>query len=216
MNLRKIIAGTILTSLVFTGTALAANHKETSKMSFRLPPGMFALDQKKIDVTGDKKTDIVTLYGKKQSIKDVYSSDLLLVVENGATKKIVSIPVNGGGYEAKLRIQDLTLDKVADIMISADTGGSGGYTEHHFYTMKNGNAQQLADPGLDRNNQGLFGQGIISIEPIEQNHNGTYVLQITERIVGQVNADTRAYVISTWKYNNGKWEVISAKTELPK
>ncbi|MED4780111.1 hypothetical protein [Brevibacillus choshinensis] len=215
MSFKKIIAGTILTSVVLSGTALAANHPAATKNSFKLPANMYKLEQKTADVTGDKKAEIITLYGQKEKSSDIYNEKLLLVIENPVTKQVTSLPLHDDGYSPKLLLHDLTFDNVADIMVTADTGGSGGYTNSNIYTLKNGNTIELPLPGLQQGKVGLLDGAFIKLQPIDLNKNGSYILQGVERVVGDSNADTVAFVTSNWKWNNGKWEVFNVKVERP-
>ncbi|KQL46766.1 hypothetical protein AN963_17825 [Brevibacillus choshinensis] len=120
MSFKNIIAGTLLTSVVLSGTALAVNHPAATKNSFKLPANMYKLEQKTADVTGDKKAEIITLYGQKEKSSDIYNQKLLLVIENPVTKQVTSLPLHDDGYSPKLLLHDLTFDNVADIMVTAE------------------------------------------------------------------------------------------------
>ena len=150
----KIVTGTVLTSVLFTGQALAATNTSSSSLA---PKGMQLLSQKTADVTGDNKADTVYLYGKKADKNSPYVSDLTIKVTDGSTKKTITIDVKDGGYEPKLSLQDFTYDKAKEIMVTADTGGSGGYQTNRIYTIKGQKAQQLSLPGLDKDKEGVVG-----------------------------------------------------------
>ncbi|MED1821913.1 hypothetical protein [Brevibacillus agri] len=60
-NWNKIVTGTLLTSVLFTGQALTADAASTGSATKDLQ----ALAEKTADVTGDKKADTITLYGKR-------------------------------------------------------------------------------------------------------------------------------------------------------
>lgn len=206
----KIVTGTVLTSVLFTGQALAATNTSSSSLA---PKGMQLLSQKTADVTGDNKADTVYLYGKKADKNSPYVSDLTIKVTDGSTKKTMTIDVKDGGYEPKLSLQDFTYDKAKEIMVTADTGGSGGYQANHIYTIKGQKAQQLSLPGLDKDKEGVVGGGFVQLKPIDLNKNGIYVLEGTERLTGDYNADVRGYLKSKWKWNKTKWELMSAHFE---
>ncbi|MGG3509008.1 hypothetical protein ABES58_26570 [Paenibacillus lautus] len=207
MYFKKILASTIMASLVLSGTAMAA-----SKDSFKLPANMHKLTQKQIDVTGDKKADVITLYGQKEKASDIYNEELLLVIKNSKTKQITSISLHDGGYSPKLLLQDLTHDKVSDIMVTADTGGSGGYISSHIYTLKNGKPTELPLPGFSKGKTGLLGTGFIKLKPVALNKSGFYALQGVERD-GTNSEDTTSYVTSNWKWNKGGWKLLGEKIE---
>lgn len=208
-NWNKIVTGTVLTSVLFTGQALA----QTPASNSSAPKGMQLLSQKSGDVTGDNKADTVILYGKKADKNSPYVSDFTIKVTDGSTKKTITIDVKDGGYKPTLSLQDFTYDKAKEIMITADTGGSGGYTTTHIYTIKGQKAQQISLPGLDKNMEGVVGNGFVELKPIDLNKNGIYVLEGTERLTGDYNADVRGYLQSKWKWNQSKWELMSAHFE---
>lgn len=101
-------------------------------------------------------------------------------------------------------------------MVTANTGGSGGYTIQHIYTVQNGKAEKLSLPGLDKDKQGIVGDGFVELKPIDNNKNGLYVLEGTERLTGDYNADVRGYLKSKWKWSQSKWELMSAHFEPTK
>ncbi|WP_313636593.1 hypothetical protein [Paenibacillus sp.] len=210
MNIKKVLTSTMIASLVLSGTAMAASNN-----SFKLPSNMHKLVQKQVDVTGDKKADVITLYGHKEKKSDVYNDDLLLVIQNSKTKKTTSVSLNDGGYSPELLIQDLNNDKVADIMVNADTGGSGGYITSHIYTLKNNKPSEISLPGIAKGKIGVEGNGFIKLKPIVLNKKDTHGLQGVER-VGTTASDTTSYVTSNWKWNKGKWELIGKKITKPK
>ncbi|MGN7470831.1 hypothetical protein [Brevibacillus sp. SAFN-007a] len=210
-NWNKIVTGTLLTSVLFTGQALTADAASTGSATKDLQ----VLAEKTADVTGDNKADTITLYGKKEK-NSPYVSALTVNVTDGRTKKSFTIDVKDGGYEPKLSVQDFTYDKKGEIMVSANTGGSGGYTTQHIYTVKNGKAEKLSLPGLDKDKQGIVGGGFVELKPIDENKNGLYVLEGTERLTGDYNADVRGYLRSKWKWSQNKWELMSAHFEPTK
>jgi hypothetical protein len=54
-----------------------------------------------------------------------------------------------------------------------------------------------------------FTAGIISLNPIDSDNNGTYELVTIQRLAGIANADTVGYVTAMWKYERGKLVVKS-------
>lgn len=210
MNFKTVLTSTMIASLALSGTAMAASNN-----SFKLPSNMHKLVQKQVDVTGDKKADVITLYGQKEKASDIYNEELLLVINDGKSKKTSSISLHDGGYSPQLLVPDLTSDKVADIMVTADDGGSGGYKTSHIYTLKNNKPVELPQPGLAKGKIGVQGNAFIQLKPIALNKKGAYTLQGVER-VGTTASDTIAYVTSDWKWNQGKWELFNVKIEQPK
>lgn len=207
-HLNKLVTGTVLTSVLVTGGfALSADANNTTSMK-----GLQEISKKTSDVTGDKTADTVALYGKKEK-NSPFVSNLTIKVTDGKTKKSTNIDVKDNGYEPTLSVQDFTYDKKGEIMVTANTGGSGGYTTNHIYTLKDGKAKELSLPGLDKDKAGVVGADFVELKPIDLNNNGLYVLQGTERLVGDYNADVRGYLKSKWKWNQSKWELMSAQFE---
>ncbi|MFS0918075.1 hypothetical protein [Brevibacillus sp. 179-C 1.1 NHS] len=208
-HLNKLVTGTVLTSVLFTGgyalTADASNTSATTK-------GLQEITKKTADVTGDKSADTIVLYGKKEK-NSPFVKDLTIKVTDGKTKKSLNIDVKEDGYEPKLSVQDFTYDKKGEIMVTASTGGSGGYTTNQIFTVKDGKAKDLSLPGLDKDKSGVVGGGFVELKPIDLNKNGLYVLEGTERLTGDYNADVRGYLKSKWKWNQSKWELMSANFE---
>jgi hypothetical protein len=207
-NLNKIVTGTALTSMLFTGFALTADASYTSTPAKDLQE----LTKKVADVTGDKSADTVALYGKKEK-NSPFVNQLTIKVTDGKTKKSFNIDVKDNGYEPTLSVQDFTYDKKGEIMVTANTGGSGGYTTNHIYTIKDGKAKELSLPGLDIDKAGVVGADFVELKPIDLNNNGLHVLEGTERLVGDSNVDVRGYLKSKWKWNQTKWELMSAQFE---
>ncbi|MCJ8012188.1 VCBS repeat-containing protein [Paenibacillus sp. KQZ6P-2] len=212
MNIKKVLTSTMIASLVLSGSAMAASNN--SNNSFKLPSNMYKLAQKQVDVTGDKKADVITLYGHKEKASDAYNDELLLVINNGKTKKTTSIPLHDGGYSPVLLVPDLNNDKVADIMVTADTGGTGGYITSHIYTLINSKPVEFPQPGLAKGKVGVQGNGFIQLKPVALNNKGAYALQGVER-VGTTQADTTSYVTSNWKWIKGKWQLNGKKVTKP-
>lgn len=209
MNFKKVLTSTMIASLVISGTAMAASNN-----SFKLPSNMHKLGQKKVDVTGDKKADIITLYGQKEKASDTYNDELMLVIQDGKSKKTTSISLHDGGYAPQLLVLDLNRDKVADIMVTAGTGGSGGYITSHIYTLKNNKPAELPQPGLTKGKIGVQGNAFIQLKPVALDKKGAYALQGVER-VGTTASDTTSYVTSTWRWNKSKWDLIGKKITKP-
>lgn len=209
MNFKKVLSSTMIASLLISGTAMAASNN-----SFKLPANMHKLVQKQVDVTGDKKADTITLYGQKEKASDTYNEELLLVINNGKTKKTTSFPLHDGGYSPVLLVPDLNNDKVADIMVTADDGGNGGYKTSHIFALKNNKTVELPQPGLAKGKIGVEGNAFIELKPVALNKKGAYGLQGVER-VGTTAGDTTAYVTSTWQWNKSSWKLIDKKVTKP-
>jgi hypothetical protein len=104
------------------------------------------LDWKIADVTGDGILDNVYLYGNIDEQLGNMADNITLIIQDGRSNKKTTIPLkNTAGYNARLFLGDFNKDNIADIMISADTGGSGGYGIFYIYSYRNKNLQELFD-----------------------------------------------------------------------
>lgn len=92
------------------------------------------LDRQYADVTGDRILDQVSLLGRKFSPDTVYYEHLHIEVVDGATRKPAAITLQGGGYNPQMRFCDFNGDRVADIYVSAESGGSAGTSDFYLYT----------------------------------------------------------------------------------
>ena len=104
------------------------------------------LDWKIADVNGDGILDNVYLYGEVDGPPGTYADNITIVIQDGRSSKKTSVPLkNTAGYNARLFLGDFNKDNIADIMVSADTGGSGGYGIFYIYSFKNNVLQELFD-----------------------------------------------------------------------
>lgn len=110
-----------------------------------LDKNTYLLDMKFGDVTGDGIPDKVSLYGNKPAgSTGIYSENITIVIEDGRTNQIKTItPEFSSGYNARLFLGDFTKNKVADIKVSIDSGGSGGYGYFYIYSFKNDNLLEI-------------------------------------------------------------------------
>lgn len=115
-------------------------------MSFHSPytltynrTNLFLLDFKQGDVNGDLIVDNIFLLGEKPyGIESPFTSNIFLLVQSGATGIYYPIiPQNNSGYNPTIFLGDFTGDKVKDILISIDSGGSGGYAFYYIYSFIN-------------------------------------------------------------------------------
>ncbi|PKM86035.1 MAG: spore coat protein [Firmicutes bacterium HGW-Firmicutes-12] len=96
------------------------------------------------DVSGDGVLDIVSLTGEKHETSDIFIKDITLVVTDGKTGQIASTTFsNNAGYNPRLFIGDFTCDGVGEILISIDSGGSGGFGYYYIYSYRNNLLRQL-------------------------------------------------------------------------
>lgn len=97
------------------------------------------------DVTGDRVPDNVYLTGIKTP-DSPFTQNITLVIQDGKTGWFTSVPLSeNAGYNPRLFLGDFTGDGIADILISIDSGGSGGIMYHYIYSFINNTPQLLFD-----------------------------------------------------------------------
>lgn len=110
----------------------------TAKQQLHLADTIYLLDAKTQDVTGDGTNDGILLVGTKGQSEDRYAFDLDLIVRDGQNGNFTAAKLHDlAGYDAKLFVGDFDGDKIADLMITAPSGGSGGITNHRIVTFAN-------------------------------------------------------------------------------
>jgi hypothetical protein len=137
--LRAAVMGMLLSgALSFGGTAEAFTQEVPPPPSQLAPPqsGQGQLIQTRdIDVTGDGKLDMVSLVGLKSDLNSPYYDKLFISVTGQGQAQVV-IPLEGG-YNPKMDFCDFIHDKLPQIYVTSDTGGSGGFTSNYIYSLKN-------------------------------------------------------------------------------
>ncbi len=128
----------IVTALLLAFPAnnlLAANLDQPNSPALQLSTDSYILASATADVTGDGTADSITLTGQKANSRTGYASKMTLVVYDVQTEQSYSLDLGMGGYEGKLFVGDFTGDHIADIFVSAPTGGSGGIVDHRIATF---------------------------------------------------------------------------------
>ncbi|MBM7609700.1 hypothetical protein JOD29_002976 [Lysinibacillus composti] len=107
---------------------------------------MVLLDMKQSDVTGDGIIDNIYLIGSKTNVAQFYIDHITLLIQDGRTNHISTVTFQyNGGYNARLFLGDFSKDHVLDILVSIDSGGSGGYGYYYIYSFKDHILRQLFD-----------------------------------------------------------------------
>ncbi|MFM1654555.1 hypothetical protein ACI7RC_21015 [Brevibacillus sp. B_LB10_24] len=129
----------VLAGSGLAGTGLAASLGQQpiplpdGYQKFNLPNNVYLLDSKRIDVTGNGKPDLVSLIGKKDQ-SGVYWEKLFVTVENDAGNQYF-FASSGGGWNPRMSFCRFTGRNAEDILVSAETGGSGGTSDYYLYTV---------------------------------------------------------------------------------
>ncbi|KAA9027085.1 VCBS repeat-containing protein [Niallia endozanthoxylica] len=107
---------------------------------------MTFLDMKQGDVTGDGIMDKVYLVGRKHDETNIFADHITLIIQDGASNQISTIHLqNNTGYNAKLFLGDFSKDNIFDILVSIDSGGSGGYGIFYIYSFRHNIPRKLFD-----------------------------------------------------------------------
>ncbi|WNR44449.1 hypothetical protein [Paenibacillus roseipurpureus] len=110
------------------------------------PQGQGKLIQtREIDVTGDGQFEVVSLVGWQSDPNTAYFDKLFIAIV-GQNQAQVVIPLPGG-YNPKMDFCDFIHDGMPQIYVTSDTGGSGGYTTNHIYSLKNNVPTAIPMPG---------------------------------------------------------------------
>ena len=75
-----------------------------------------------------------------------FSDNIMLIINDGATHYSYKIQITANaGYNPTVFLGDFTGNKVNDILVSIDSGGSGGFGYYYIFSFLNNKAQKLFD-----------------------------------------------------------------------
>lgn len=105
------------------------------------------LDRKTGDVNGDGIADIVYIYGTRPlGTSSPFIENITLAIQDGRTNYLSIIPLKENrGYNPTIFLGDFTGDRVDDILVSIDSGGSGGFGYFYVYSFLNNTPRKLFD-----------------------------------------------------------------------
>lgn len=87
------------------------------------------------DVNGDNVNDMIYLTGIKTADSPMIQN-IALVIQNGATNSLYSVELKENmGYNPMVTLRDFTGNGIEDILISIETGGSGGIAYYYIYSF---------------------------------------------------------------------------------
>lgn len=112
------------------------------------------IDQVVGDVDGDGKDEEVLLMGSKIVANSNFRGNSYVIVKDIKDGKIKAYirPKTCGGYNSFLTLADVTGDGVANVLITAPTGGSGGMLDIRILDFNNDEAKEIF---TIENNRGL-------------------------------------------------------------
>ncbi|WP_244440901.1 hypothetical protein [Neobacillus jeddahensis] len=100
---------------------------------------------KRGDIDGDGVLDNVLLTAHKTADSPFWQQ-ITLVIQNGRTHQDQQITLpNNGGYNPTLFLGDFTGNKVDDILVVIDSGGSSGSIYAYVFSQMNGQMRQIFD-----------------------------------------------------------------------
>lgn len=132
--------------MCFGGVHLSGNFIEHSYGNNTYSRNIVLLDMKQGDVNGDGFIDNVYLYGNKHDESGTFADQITLVIQDGRSNRISTIALpNNSGYDALLFLGDFSKDNISDILVSIESGGSGGYGFFYIYSFNNNIPRRLFD-----------------------------------------------------------------------
>jgi hypothetical protein len=128
------------------GSFLYRQFQEQTYGNYTYSGNVALLDMKQGDVTGDGIIDYVYLYGRKNVETEIFADHITLVIQDGSSNEISTINLqNNAGYNAKLFLGEFSKDNILDILVSIESGGSGGYGMFYIYSFRNNIPRLLFD-----------------------------------------------------------------------
>ncbi|WP_429848244.1 VCBS repeat-containing protein [Brevibacillus panacihumi] len=166
------------------------DHRDASPLTL--------LDWMQGDVTGDGIVDNIYLYGDTSAGTGNFADDITLVIQDGFSQRRTRVEFpNHAGYNARLFLGDFSKDQVLDILVSIDSGGSGGYGFFYMYSFKNHVLREMFD--VDKYNQAYQFQ--VNYEDYYKVSVGSPRLDVF--FVIDISQKGRDY-LSQYYYENGK------------
>jgi len=133
------------------------------------------------DVNGDGIPDNLYLIGIRTE-SSPFSQNITLLIQDGRTGMLNRIPLSENvGYNPRLFLGDFTGDGIDDILISIDSGGSGGIMYHYIYSFVNNTAKLIFD--FDKYNveyiYDITYKNNYRVEVLSQKNNNKYIIDIS-------------------------------------
>ncbi|WP_204602305.1 VCBS repeat-containing protein [Cohnella boryungensis] len=119
-------------------------YSQFQKHTYAHSRNISVLDMKLGDVNGDGIIDKVYLYGNTSN--GIFADNITLIIQDGHSNQSTTVNLqNNAGYNARLFLGDFSKDNVQDILVSIDSGGSGGYGIFYIYSFKNNILHEMFD-----------------------------------------------------------------------
>jgi len=141
------------------------------------------------DVSGDGIPNNVYLTGKRTP-DSPFIQNITLVIQKGMFSGFTSVQLSeNAGYNPRLFLGDFTGDGVEDILISIDSGGSGGIMYHYIYSFINNTVKLLFDFNAynQKYNYEVMYKDNYKVEVISKENNKKYIIDISNRDTSYLN-----------------------------
>ena len=141
------------------------------------------------DVNGDRIPDNVYLTGIRTP-NSPFIQNITLVIQNGMTGEITSIALSeNAGYNPTLFLGDFTGNRVNDILISINSGGSGGIMYYYIYSFINNSEKLLFDFNEynKKYNYDVNYKDNYKVEVISKINNIEYIIDISNKETEYLN-----------------------------
>lgn len=141
------------------------------------------VDVKRGNVMGDGAIDTVYLTAEKTPDSPFWVK-IAVVVQDGRTNRYTQIPLKeNAGYNPTLFLGDFTGDKVEDIMVVMDTGGSGGMINAYVFAYRGGQFRPLFDSDVfnDRFKYRVFYLDQYKAQVNSYNTNQKFIIDLSTR-----------------------------------
>ena len=141
------------------------------------------------DVNGDGIPDNVYLTGIKTP-GSPFIQNITLIIQDGMFGGFTSIPLSeNAGYNPRLFLGDFTGDAVDNILISIDTGGSGGIMYHYIYSFINNVPRLLFDFNVynEKYKYEVTYKDNYKVEVVSKENSKKYIIDISNREASYLN-----------------------------
>lgn len=135
------------------------------------------------DVDGDGILDNVYLTGIK-SQDSPFVQNITLLIQDGMTGVVTSITLSdNAGYNPSLFLGDFTGNRVDDILISINSGGSGGIMYYYIYSFNNKTVKLLFDFNLynEKYNYDVTYKDNYKVEVVSKENKTKYIIDISNK-----------------------------------
>ncbi|MFC4102647.1 VCBS repeat-containing protein [Paenibacillus xanthanilyticus] len=141
------------------------------------------------DVTGDGIADYVYLTGVRTQ-DSPFIQNITLVVRDGGSGHVTHVALkDNAGYNPRLFLGDFTGNRIPDILISIDSGGSGGMMIHYIYSFVNGTPLAIFDFNVynETFKYQVTYKDNYKVEVVSMANNLTYILDLSYKGVDYLN-----------------------------